>query len=261
MTNLIIPPPIEKFLNEVTRKHAPEAKIVLKSESKLMRVIAWLVKPFNPNFLNTYITTIGTTIYVPDNYFESGDITGALSVVAHETQHMIDSKKWGMLLFGAGYLFPQILALFSLLAFLAIPFSGWWLLALLCLGFAVPIPAWFRYRIELNGYRTSTIFSKYVWRYDALGMNQMDNIVVQQLTSKWYYFAWPFPKEVKKDIQQPLGLWITEPRYEELMRWLIDNGYATILSTPKETMTSTALKKLMIQNILVPPSNNSKNWN
>src|SRR5574337_971831 len=120
MATLQIPDKVQKFLNEVTRVHAPDATIRPKTESWLLKAVAWLVKPFNPTFMDQYITTIGTTIWVPDNFFETIDEAGALEVVSHETQHIIDLKKWGWIVFGGLYLFPQILAILALLSLGAI---------------------------------------------------------------------------------------------------------------------------------------------
>lgn len=226
-TSFQIPAVVNKFLNEVTRKHAPDASIRPKSESTLMKMVAWLVKPFNPDFMNSYITTIGTTIWVPDNWFETTDDTGALEVIAHETQHIIDLKKWGWIFFAGGYLFPQFLAIFAFLALLAIPLGLPWLFALLFLGFAGPVPAYFRYRFELNGYRTSYIFGKYVRNYTPTDMAAIvDPWVIDQLSNKWYYCAWPFPKAIKSTLDGSWD-WAKQPRYQELLTWLLNNGLAS----------------------------------
>jgi hypothetical protein len=220
-----IPAIVEKFLNDVTRKHAPDASVKFKSESWLNRAIAFIVKPFNPTFLNNYITTIGTTIWVPDDFFDNYDDINVLEVIAHETQHIIDLKKLGAVPFVVAYGFPQILALLSILALGAFFGGPAWLLWLLCLGFAAPIPAYGRYRFELNGYRTSYVVGRLVHHYGGSELAQVDGWVIEQLSNKWYFYTWPFPKMIKADLQD--NAFLSLPRYVELADWLKANGFVT----------------------------------
>ena len=70
-------------------------KVVRKEDSRLMRLIAWALKPINPRFMN-YYTTIGSTVYAP-----SGVIPD--EVLAHELVHVADWQKYN-LLFALSYL-------------------------------------------------------------------------------------------------------------------------------------------------------------
>ncbi len=70
--------------------------IVKKSDSKLMIFIG-KVFFFSPDFMSGYITTLGRTIYMPNDYWDDGDIL-------HELVHVSDYNKWG-LLFNLSYLF------------------------------------------------------------------------------------------------------------------------------------------------------------
>lgn len=62
-------------------------RIVKKSDSKLMRLIGWILKPFNKTFMTQYVTTIGSTIYSPWEVIDDG-------LLQHELQHVSDSKKF-----------------------------------------------------------------------------------------------------------------------------------------------------------------------
>lgn len=73
-------------------------RVVLKSESKLMRAIGWVLKPFNRAFMTGYVTTIGSTIYTPSREMLSPGL------LQHELQHVSDSKRWPVL-YELSYLF------------------------------------------------------------------------------------------------------------------------------------------------------------
>jgi len=218
----VIPKVVEKFLNEITKKYDPNIKIGFKSDSWLMKVIAFVVKPFSPTFMTDYVTVLGSTIWCPDTYFQTQSETTTLKVVTHETQHLIDKKKFGSFLFTLLYGCPQILALLSVFSLGGLVFqNAQWLLWLLWLVFLAPIPAYTRYRLELNGYRTFYIFANYVDHSNGKELAELDSWTTDQLAGKWYYFTWPFPKFIKKDIQDTN--FMTEPRYKELIDWLETN--------------------------------------
>lgn len=73
-------------------------RVVLKSESKLMRAIGWVLKPFNKAFMTSYVTTIGSTIYTPSREMLSPGL------LQHELQHISDSKRWPVI-YELSYLF------------------------------------------------------------------------------------------------------------------------------------------------------------
>jgi len=72
-------------------------RIVKKSDSKLMKLIGFILRPFNKRFMTSYTTTIGSTIYSP-----TGTVDARL--LAHELVHVRQWKKWG-LWFSFSYLF------------------------------------------------------------------------------------------------------------------------------------------------------------
>jgi len=174
-------------------------KIKNKEDSRLMRLIGKLMF-FNPSFMTNFITTIGKTIYLPKGF--SKEFTN-IEVLAHETQHIVDSKKIP-LLYGVAYLFPQILILLSLLSLGAIWGSKLWLLNLLWLLCALPIPAPFRMLIERRGYMMSAAVNYWLWGNDHY------ELYLNYFTGPAYYFMWPFKKH--------LSLWfhqmMTDLRFE-----------------------------------------------
>lgn len=216
---LTLPPLVQAFVTEVSQKHNQKVKVLRKSESWLMRAIGFILKPFNPTFMEQYITTIGATIYVSDNFLASGEME-VLDVMAHETQHVIDFTK-NRLLFVLGYLFPQCLALLALLSVFAF-LNPWMLLCLLFLLFLAPIPAPFRYKFEVNGYRTTILFARKVYNYTDEQMTQLYEWVSSQMTTGNYYFAFPFPGKITKDLKDES--FMLEPRYVEIIDFLKRHG-------------------------------------
>jgi hypothetical protein len=121
-----------------------------KSESFLNRVIGLLLKPINPRYMSGVVTTIGSTVYWPKGRWDSSDPMRRFQTMAHEMQHVFDSRKhW--LTFGPSYLMPQIFALLSLLSFGAFWDLSylWSLLTLLLLIPGIPSP---RESWELSAY-------------------------------------------------------------------------------------------------------------
>jgi hypothetical protein len=92
----------------------------------------------------------------------------------------------------------------------------WCLLFLLSL---VPFPAPFRYWFELRAYRTSIIFAR---KQDKLSNDKMQPIydwIIEQLSTKLYYFTWPFPKKIQKDLLNED--FMSSNEYKELAKWII----------------------------------------
>lgn len=166
----------------------PDLKVVPKEQSRLMRFLDKVLF-FVPDFLTRYTTTVGSTIYASRRLQED---TNPIPTLAHECQHIMDNKRLGIL-YSVIYLFPQILAVLSLLSTLAIWFSTWHLLWLLCLLFLTPIPAPGRTWVEKRGYLMSLVC--YSWLYDTtLASNQL-SFMLQQFTGPAYYFMRPYGED------------------------------------------------------------------
>jgi hypothetical protein len=134
-----------------------------KSESKLQRLIGALLF-FNPSYMTGFITTIGRGIWVPDSWAGRPRTWSDTTTLVHELAHVHQYERIPWPLFYLAYLFPQVLAPLALMAFLAIPFSNLWLLNLLWLVCAAPIPAPFRAMYEAEAYVVS-----YLMRFWARG--------------------------------------------------------------------------------------------
>jgi hypothetical protein len=214
-----LPFDVKNFLETVSVDYG-DMKILPKSSSKLMKAIGWLfgVTKISPEFMTQYITIIGNTVYYPDQKLENPDSESMVRVIAHETMHVADSKRFSKPLFSFLYLFPQSLAVLSLLSFLAfwkLSFL-WCLLFLLCLA---PIPAPFRYLFELRAYRVNLLFAR---KADNLTDEQMISYyewVEKQLCTSLYYWTWPFPSVVRKHLMDQSTFEVEI--YKKISNWII----------------------------------------
>lgn len=222
-TTAELPKEVKSFLSEFYYKNQYKMYVEPKSSSKLMRAIGWLfaITKISPQFMERYYTTIGQTVYVPDDLLKDADIKNLIRVLTHESIHIMDSKRLTDLLFKFLYLFPQSLASLALLSFLA-PLSLsflWCLMFLLCLA---PLPAPFRYWFELRAYRTSILFAR---KEDKLNDEQMNSIyewITKQLSTSLYYFTWPFPNEIMKHLKDESFL--QDDLYKEIARTISTNN-------------------------------------
>jgi len=213
-----LPNDVQTFIDTL-RKESLEIVIKPKSSSQLMKAIGWFFKvtKISPEFMTQYITTIGNTVYFPDEILNNPNSESMLRVVAHETIHVVDSKRLSSPLFSFLYLFPQSLGLLALLSVLAtwkLSFL-WCLLFLLCLA---PIPAPFRYLFELRAYRTQILFSRKDDKYTDEQMIAIYEWIEKQLCTKLYYWTWPFPKTVRKHLMDES--WMSQNIYKKVSNWL-----------------------------------------
>lgn len=94
----------------------PKFRVVKKSDSLLMKVINgfllvltfWQLK----KFMTDFITTVGETVYVPDDWNTQTEV-GRMIVLRHERIHMRQKKKYGMFLFSFLYLFVPLPGVFA----------------------------------------------------------------------------------------------------------------------------------------------------
>lgn len=218
-----LPPMSEKFMVEFVKQISPDFTIREKSEPNfLMRVVSAFVSLFNKDFNTRYITVIGGTMWVPKDYIARSPDLSLLELLAHETMHERDRKKLGSILFSFLYLTPQILAVFSLLALLAIWFSPYWLLSLLCLLFIAPVPSIARMYFELRGYRTNVFFMRHVDNLDEETLRSRIEYITDQFTGPYYYFMWPFKKHITKLLLDRSCE--TDEYFIFLKAWLRTNG-------------------------------------
>ena len=111
----------------------------------------------------------------------------ALRILAHETVHMLDAKKYSPLGFSILYLMPQIFTL----GIFSFPYLGYW--ALFFLFFLLPIPSPTRFYFETRGYVIN-------WVTQA-NQNTSSDLYVKYFTGWVYYKMYPFKGAVKHKLQ------------------------------------------------------------
>jgi hypothetical protein len=139
-------------------------------------------------FLTGYITTIGNTVYWPEMAERFGDNPGGdFATLFHEGQHGADSQSVPVL-YEIAYLIPQVLAILCLLAFLAIWLSPYWVLAVLAVVLATPIPSPGRTHIEMRAVGCGIAFN--IWYRGSVSQKTLERYT-RMFTTANYYFMLP----------------------------------------------------------------------
>lgn len=205
-------------------------KLKVKEESSLMRFLNFFLKRINKNFMSGYVTTIGSTVYFPAHRFL--DPKGMWPTLAHEAYHVWRGKKLTFLLHAFLYLFPLTLIPLILLSLLAIWFSNFWLLNLLWLLCAAPLPAYFRMKEEMEAYIMT--MACHWWYGRSISDGLIAHIASKFLKSD-YYWMYPFKKAIYKHLERERAL-IQEGKYDNVFPYSrvreIIQGTENVLSFP-----------------------------
>jgi len=190
-----LPSNVQKFMEEVVWKVNPDFTIRNKAEPDgLYSIVSKVVGLFNKEIDTRFITVINGQCWFPADYFNAEgtefleDGHSVIEILAHETVHEHDRKRLGTVPFTLAYLFPQILAVLSLLSIFAI-WNLHWLLCLFFLLFLAPLPALGRAWIEVRGYKTNVSLGRLKGWDPALTSY---SIIKSNFTSANYYFMMPF---------------------------------------------------------------------
>lgn len=164
-------------------------RIKKKRDSFIMTILGKLLF-FNKRFMGSYYTTIGNTVYTPDTIVNL-DSPNTLKIIAHEAVH-VAMRKAHPFLYTVLYLYPQINALWALLAFL--PFNGS-LLFLIFLIFLFPWPARGRVVLEKWGYLMNLIVIE--WRTGDLAKFELEFALDQFEGSAYYWMGRGRKEEIR----------------------------------------------------------------
>ena len=152
---------------------------------------------FNRGYMKDFISTFFPYVYWPTEEGYRKDARRSFKTLAHEYVHLWDDKEhrgW----FAFSYILPHWVALLSLFALLAIWFSNWWLMSLVALVCALPLPAYWRRKWELRGYAMSMACN--AWKHGDVSDGTL-NWVQAQFTGGAYYFMWPFKKAMRRRLE------------------------------------------------------------
>jgi hypothetical protein len=160
-----------KLLNDI-KKEFPDFMIVKKTQSKLMTFINGFLKVITfgqmKTFMDSFVTTIGNTVYVPDSW-DSKSPAGKAITIRHERVHMQQSKKYGRIAFSLLYLLTPL----------------------------PTIAAYYRTKFEKEAYEESLKAYNEYYGKKFFTQALKDNIV-QHFTTAEYFWMWPWKKSVEK---------------------------------------------------------------
>lgn len=167
----------QRFLEEL-RDEFPKFRLVRKQNSRLMRVLATVLRVVTfgaqAHFMDRYVTTVGQTVFVPIGW-DDWDSHERVSVLRHERVHMRQARR---------YTFPLFMLLYLLL----------------------PLPvglAYFRARFEWEAYK-ETIRAIYE-QGGLVAVTRAKPWIVMQFTSGAYGWMWPFPRVVVRWYDEAVG--------------------------------------------------------
>jgi len=127
------------------------------------------------SYMTHYVTTLGHTIYVPDD-FDDWHPNAAYEVLRHELVHVAQFERWGM--FGMVLLY----------------------------GF-LPLPAGLAYgraRLEWEAYRETLRVMAEIEGIEAARDKALHDQIVRRFTGPDYGWMWPFPRRVRRWIAEAL---------------------------------------------------------
>lgn len=217
-------PLVAKFRAEVIDKFHPGIKMYWKDESLAMKILYYVFFIFlwNPTFLTRYTTVGFGRIWFARESWSQKTEEERLRTMIHEGAHLYDTKQ--NFFRPVLTIFPQLpIAILSVaLAFV----SPWFLFGLILA--VLPLPAPWRYWGEIRAYRLDCLFVHHVWGWPkGEGLHkEYQKRAVEQMTGSFYYFAWPFPGLVKKDLEKDDS---KDPYVIMVFEWLKKEG---LLKTP-----------------------------
>lgn len=126
-------------------------------------------------YLSHYVTTLGHTIYVPDD-FDSWSPVHAIEVLRHEAVHVAQFERYGwigmILLYG---IFPLPMGL-----------------------------AWFRARLEWEAYQETFWAIAEIEGLQAAQAPELRAQIIRRFTGPDYGWMWPFPRTIERWIDETL---------------------------------------------------------
>jgi hypothetical protein len=114
----------------------PGFQVKFKDQSWSQKVLAFFAYPFNPQYMTSFITTLGYTVYFPTQASYESNPRSSFTVLAHELVHMADTKK-SPVSFRLSYILPQALGPVFLLAWTWFARLNAWPLLMIIVGMTV----------------------------------------------------------------------------------------------------------------------------
>lgn len=166
-----------------TQQEIPGVRIILHSESRLRRLLFWLLSMSVSLFSfgkadtdwSSYTSTIGRTLYVPDTFWEWSDVERYV-LLRHELVHLRQFRCWP-------FPFLGVAGLWRINAFVT---------GMCYLFFPIPVFWTFRAKFEREGYTQSMLTYWEVWR-SWRSMDSWDRYVLHMedtFGGSRYFWMW-----------------------------------------------------------------------
>jgi hypothetical protein len=94
---------------------------------------------------------------------------------------------------------------------------------LLGLVLLAPLPSWWRMKHEVDAYVVSFIISPIMSPGEGYDPEFLNTWIVERLSQRWYYWAWPFPSTIDKLINQQKNLFVKDSFYSHLIDFCYRN--------------------------------------
>jgi hypothetical protein len=169
---------LEALREELARRERP-VRIVKKSAAWHQRAAAVGLRIVTlggqRTYLSHYVTTLGHTIYVPDD-FDAWEPGRAWEILRHEAVHVAQFERYG------------------------------WIAMVLLYG-VLPLPlglAYFRARLEWEAYRETLRAVAELEGIEAARSPALRDQIVRRFTGPDYGWMWPFPRAIRRWIDEAL---------------------------------------------------------
>jgi hypothetical protein len=170
---------LEELFGELAQRRRP-VRIVKKGGVLHQRVVATILRVLTfggqRTYLTHYVTTLGHTIYVPDD-FDGWDAADAWRILRHELVHVAQFERYG------------------------------WPLMILVYGF-FPLPAGLAYgraRLEWEAYAETLRATAEIGGVEAARDPALHGRIASRFTGPDYGWMWPFPRVVRRWIAEEVA--------------------------------------------------------
>lgn len=163
-----------------TLEEFPSFKMVRKSDSAFCIVIGFFLLLItlgkNDSFMDSYTTTIGTTVYTPLSWNSMSEARKSI-ILRHERVHMRQKRKYGMFFFSVLYLFVPLPFLFS----------------------------YFRMKFEMEAYEETIRAQKEYYGQEFLLIPSVRDAMIRRFTGPDYFWTWILRSSVEKWYDERTG--------------------------------------------------------
>ncbi len=202
------------------KQYFPDLKIKYKDSSTFIKLLGYILF-FNKRFMTSYTTTIGNTIYFPNEKFVKTRPDSAITIFLHELVHIYDAEKYNKIVYSLLYLFPITLLLVAVPLF----FISWKIALILSILSLCPLPAYFRMYFERRAYMVSLYaIQKLSEKMNFIPyLDKAKDSFVSEFKSSSYYFMWIFPDINKQFNEAVANIKANKHPYEDPIFKIIDD--------------------------------------